>query len=124
MVIASPAILYALARLAVVFPALLLERLTPLEALRRAFRLTSGSAVPILALILVATFLYLFLQLALGTVVRWVFMSLGLLFGVESLGLLLPPVLTAALGTVANLVTTLPLGFVLRELSRTSPNNG
>src|SRR3546814_5391095 len=88
MVIASPAILYALARLAVVFPALLLERLTPLEALRRAFRLTSGSAVPILALILVATFLYLFLQLALGTVVRWVFMSLGLLFGVESLGLL------------------------------------
>src|SRR3546814_11958352 len=74
MVIASPAILYALARLAVVFPALLLERLTPLEALRRAFRLTSGSAVPILALILVATFLYLFLQLALGTVVRWVFM--------------------------------------------------
>ncbi|WP_158010726.1 hypothetical protein [Tardibacter chloracetimidivorans] len=119
MVIAGPAILYALARLAVVFPALLLERLTPLEALRRAFRLTSGSAVPILALILVATFLYLFLQLALGTAVGGVFMLLGRLIGVESLGLLFTLVLTAALGTVANLVITVALGFAYRELART-----
>src|SRR3546814_20357686 len=38
--IASPAILYMLARFLVVFPVLTMDRLTPFEALRRAFRLT------------------------------------------------------------------------------------
>jgi hypothetical protein len=117
MVIASPAILYLLARFSVVFPALMLERLTPVESLRRAFRLTAGNAWPILALILVATFFYLFLQLALGTALGGIFMLLGRLLGVEALGVLLTIIFTAALGTVANLIITVALGFLYSDLA-------
>src|SRR5258708_16380665 len=56
------ALLYASARLALAIPACVLERLGPVDAIRRSLALTQGSALRLaLAIILTATVYYLFL---------------------------------------------------------------
>lgn len=116
--LASPAIVYLLARLVVIYPALIGESLTPIEALRRTVRLTAGNGWKIVGLILVASLLYLFVQLALGNAFGAIFVLLGRLLSMEGLGNLLAIIFTAGLGSVANLVFTLGVGFLYRDLAR------
>lgn len=116
--LASPAIVYLLARLIVVYPALISEALTPFEALRRTVRMTSGHGWKIAGLILMAAMLYIFVQLALGSAFGAIFVLLGRLLGLEGVGSLLAVMFTAGLGAVANLVFTVGIGFLYRALAR------
>ncbi len=117
LLIASPAIVYLLARFSVVFPVLMTEPLTPFESMRRAFNLTQGSGWKIAGLIVAATMLYLFVQLALGAAFGGAFTLIGRLVGLETIGVMLTLILVAALGAAALLVMTVALGFIYRDLA-------
>lgn len=114
--IASPAILYLLARSSVAMPVLIRETATPFGALRRSFGLTNGNGWRIVALMLVAGFLYLFVMLALGTAFGAVFTLLGRLLGVPGVGNLLAMLFSGALGAAATLVVTVALACLYRVL--------
>ena len=114
----GPVMVYLFARLVVVYPALIGESLTPLEALRRGLQLTAGNGWKIVGLILIVVLLYFFIQLALGSAVVSVFILLGRLLEMEGLGSLLAIIFTAGLGAIANLIFTLGIGFLYRDLVR------
>lgn len=118
LVIVSPAILYLLARLAVVFPVLVRERLTPVVALRRAFALTQGNGWKIVGLILIVTSLYLLVQVALTAAFGSVFGIAGRLLGLQAVAELLTLILVSALGTAGTVIITAGLGFIYRDLAR------
>lgn len=118
LLIASPAILYLLARALVVFPVLMRESLAPLAALRRAFDLTRGHGWKIAGLILAATFLYFLIQIAFTAAFGSVFTVMGRLLGLEAVAALLTLLLVSALGTIATLLATGGIGFIYRDLAR------
>lgn len=118
--IASPAILYLLARFSVAFPALVTAPLTPLEAMRRAFGLTRGQGWRIAALFVVAGLFYLFVQLALGAAFGGIAMLIGKLLGMEMLATLMILLFTALVGTIATLIITVAISFLYSDLAQES----
>lgn len=118
LLVASPVLIYFLARLSIVFPVVMLERLSPVNSMRRAFELTKGNGWRIAAIIVVAIVLYMFVLVALGAALGGVFMLIGRLLGMQWLGNLLTLLVSAGFGTIANLIITVGLGFLYRDLAR------
>lgn len=117
MLVASPFIIYLLARFFIAYPLVVAEKASPFMALRQAFMSTAKVGWKLAAFIIGGGMTYLFLQLVLGSAIRVTFQMIGKAIGLQGLGVLLADAGTSLLGAVASVFFTIAMGIAYRQIS-------